>query len=76
MWLPCHILHRGKCIFGGNKAIIKKQKKLPSGKKTALELLHQRLGYRSTRSFMAGDTDNFWEYIELKIDPDPLCTSY
>ena len=37
-----------------------KTKKLPSRKKIALELLHHRLGHRSTRSFLAGDTDNFW----------------
>ena len=25
---------------------------------------------------MYGDTANFWEDIELRIDPEPLCTSY
>ena len=44
-------------------------------KKIALELLHQRLGHRSTRSLLAGDTSNVWEYIELIIDPDPFCRS-
>ena len=24
---------------------------------------------------LAGDTDNVWEYVELRIDPDPFCTS-
>ena len=38
-------------------------------------MLHQRLGHISTRSLLAGDTDNVWEDIELRIDPDPLCTS-
>ena len=52
-----------------------KTKKLPDRKKIALELLHQRLGHRSTRSLLAGDTDNVWEGIELRIDPDPFCTS-
>ena len=28
-----------------------------------------------TRSLMDGDNANFWEDIELRIDPDPLCTS-
>ena len=50
-------------------------KKLPSRKKIALELLHQGLGHRTTRSLLAGDTDNVWEVIELRIDPDPFCTS-
>ena len=52
-----------------------KTKKLPSRKKIALELLHQRLCHKSTRSLLAGDTDNIWGNIELIIDPDPFCTS-
>ena len=52
-----------------------KKNKLPSGKKIALELLHQRLGHRSTRSFLAGDTANVWEDKQPRIDPDPFCTS-
>ena len=44
-------------------------------KKTSLELMHHRLGHRSTISLMDGDTANFWEYAELKIDADPFCTS-
>ena len=49
-----------------------KKEKLPARKKIALELLHQILGHRSTRSFLAGDTANFWEDVELRIDPDPF----
>ena len=52
-----------------------KTKKLPSRKKIALELLHQRLGHRSTRSFLSGYTSNDWEDIYLGIDPYPFCTS-
>ena len=52
-----------------------KTKKLPSRKKIGLELLHERLGHRSTRSLLDGDTANAWEYIELRIDTDPFCTS-
>ena len=37
-----------------------KKNKLPSRKKIALELLHQRLGHISTRSYLAGDTANVW----------------
>ena len=48
--------------------------KLPSIKKISLELLHQRLGHRSTRSLLAGDTAKIWEDIELRIYPDPFCT--
>ena len=52
-----------------------KKNKLPARKKIALELLHQRLGHISTRSLLAGDTANIWEDIELRIYPDPFCTS-
>ena len=52
-----------------------KKYKFPAGKKIALELLHQRLGHRSTRSLLAGDTANVWEYVGLRIDTDPFCTS-
>ena len=50
-------------------------KKNSKRKKIALELMHQRLGHRSTRSLIAGDTANVWEDVELRIDPDPFCTS-
>ena len=53
----------------------KNEKRNPKRKKITLELMHQRLGHRSTRSLMAGDTVNFWEDAELKIDADPFCTS-
>ena len=62
-----------KHAFSGK--IMEKSKKNPARKKIALELLHQRLGHRSTRSLIAGDTANVWEDVELRIDPDPFCTS-
>ena len=52
-----------------------KSKKNPARKKIVLELLHHRLGHRSTRSLIAGDTEIFWEDIDLRIDPDTFCTS-
>ena len=54
------------------KKEMSKTKKLPSRKKIALELLHQRLGHISTRSLMDGDNANVWEDIELRINPDPF----
>ena len=54
---------------------ISKKNKLPARKKIALELLHQRLGHISTSSLLAGDNENDWEDVELRIDPDPFCTS-
>ena len=52
-----------------------KTKKLPSRKKNALELLHQRLGHIYNVSLLSGDTATFWEYNDHRIDPDPICTS-
>ena len=51
-----------------------KKNKLPARKKIALELLHQRLGHRSTISLLAETTANVWEDVELRINPDPFCT--
>ena len=51
------------------------ENKLPARKKVALELLHQRLGHISTRSLLVEDTANVWEDVELRIYPDPVCTS-
>ena len=52
-----------------------KKKKLPARNKIALELLHQRIGHSSTKSMLAGDTDNVWEDVELRIDPYHFFTS-
>ena len=52
-----------------------KKNKFPARNKIALELLHQRLGHRSISSLLAVDTTNAWEDLELRIDPDPFCTS-
>ena len=52
-----------------------KKNKFPARKKIALELLHKRLGHRSTRSLLAGDTANVCEYKELRIDTEPFCSS-
>ena len=38
-------------------------------------MLHHRFGHISTRSLLAGDTANIWEDVELRIYPDPFCTS-
>ena len=54
---------------------ISKSKKISPRKKFALELLHHRLGHRYTRSLMAGYTANVCKDIELRIYPDPFCTS-
>ena len=53
----------------------KNAKKNLKRKKISLELLHHRLGHRSTKSLMAGDTVNVWEDAELQIDADPFFTS-
>ena len=55
--------------------ICQRKRKFTARKKIDLELLHQRLGHRSTRSFLAGDNANVWKYVELRIYPEPFCTS-
>ena len=55
---------------------MEKTNKLPAGKRISIELLHQILAHRSTRSLLDGDTANVCEYIELRIYTGPLCTSY
>ena len=64
-----------KHLFLGEIKEMSDTKKLPARKKISLEFLHQRLGHRSTRSFLAGDADNFWEDIELIRYSEPFCTS-
>ena len=51
-----------------------KSKKLAPREKITLELLHQRLGQRSTISLMDGDTEMFWKDVEPGIDSDSFCT--
>ena len=67
-----HSAQRKHASTGKNQDVSKKN---PAINKIALEFLHKRLGHRSTRSLLAGDTANIWEDIELRIDPDPFCTS-
>ena len=64
-----------KHAFTGKIKNMSKKNKFPARKKIALELLHQRLRHRSIRSLLAGDTATVWEYVELRIDPDPFCIS-
>ena len=52
----------------------KSQEQIPK-KKVSLELLHKRLGYRSTRPLLAGYNANIWQDIELRLDPEPFFAS-
>ena len=69
-----HSAHQKHAFLGEIKKM-SRIKKLATRKKIALKLLHQRLGHRYTRQLTDGDTDNFWEDIELRIDTDPFCKS-
>ena len=69
-----HSAHR-KHAFTGKIQDVSNKNKYPARKKIALELLHQRLGHRSTRSLLSGDTANVWEDVELRIYPEHCCTS-
>ena len=64
-----HIVQR-KYAFWGEIKEMSKTNKLPSRKKTALELLHHRLGHRPTIPLMTIYTANVWRVTELRIDPD------
>ena len=64
-----------KHAFLGEIKEMSKTKKIPARKRIVLELLHQILGHRSTRSLLDGDTANVWEDIELRIDRDPFYAS-
>ena len=70
-----HSAQRKHAFLGKIKDMSKKNI-LPARKEISLELMHQRLGHRSTRSLISGDTANVWEDVELRIDPDHFCTSY
>ena len=52
-----------------------KSQKQISKKNVSLELLHHRLIHVFTRSLLAGNTANFWQDIETRVDLDPFCTS-
>ena len=58
------------------KSGMSKPKKQIPKKKVYLELLPQRLGQRSKRSLLDGDTVNFWQYTEIRVDPDLFFTSF
>ena len=64
-----------KHAFTGKNQHMSKKNKYPARNKIALELLRQILGQGSTRSLLARDTANVWEDVELRINPDPFCTS-
>ena len=42
----------------------------------SLDLLHARLGHRSTRALLAAFAADMWRDVEVKLSPDPFCTSY
>ena len=65
-----------KHAYLGKIRDMSKKKKLPARNRIALDFLHLRLGHRSAKPLLDGDTANVWEDIELKIDPDHFVTSY
>ena len=73
--LPHSAVRKHAFVVKSMESSKKNAKRNPKRKKIALELMHHRLGHRSTRSLMAGDNANVWEDAELKIDADPFCTS-
>ena len=70
--LPHSAVRKNAFMVKSMESSKKNPKRNQKRKKIALELIHQGLGHRSTRSLMAGDTANVWEDAELKIDADPF----
>ena len=70
-----HSAQRKHAFLVKAKGKSKSQKQILK-RKVSLELLHQILGHRSTRSLLAVDNANFWKDIDLRVDPDPFYTSY
>ena len=69
-----HSAQRKHAFLVETKQKSKSQKQIPK-KKVSLELLHQRLGYISTRSLISVVTENDCQDIEIRIYPDPFCKS-
>ena len=74
MHLLCHIMHSGNIHFWRKLKNVKINEVSTQGE-ISLELLHQRLGHRSTRSLLDGDAANIQQYIGPRIYPYPFCTS-
>ena len=70
--LPQSAVRKHAFVVKSMESSKKNPKINPKRKKIAPELIHQRLGHRSTRSLISGDTANVWEDAELKIDADPF----
>ena len=54
---------------------IRERKRKQTRSQVSLEHLHQCLGHRATRSLLAADAAGLWEDVEIRMDPDPFCTS-
>ena len=74
MRLLCHIVQIQKHAFLVEIELMSKSKKISPRKKVDLELLHHRLRQRFTRSLISVDTTNVWNYIKIRVDPDPFFT--
>ena len=71
MTLP-HSTQRKHALLVKTKEKSKSQKHIPK-KEVSLELLHQVLGQIYTRSILVGYTENLWQDIDIRLDPDPFC---
>ena len=67
-------MHSKNIHFWSKQRKIQYLKKNPK-KKVSLELLHQILGHISTRSLLDLYNEIFWKGIEIRVYPEPLCTS-
>ena len=72
--MSSHSSQQKHAFFVKTKENSKSQKQILKNK-VSLGLFHQRLGHRSTRSLLDGDTENIWQNIEITVDPKYFCTS-
>ena len=73
-WWHYRTAHKKHTFLVKTKEKSKSQKQIPK-KKVSLEILHQILGHRFTRTLWTGGNANVWQDIELRVYPEPLCTS-
>ena len=72
MTLPHSAVRKHAFMVKSKESSNNHAKKNLKRKKFSLELMHHRLGHRSTRSLISGDTANVWEDAKLQIDADPF----
>ena len=59
-------------MFLQEKSRTCQRKKITSKKENFFRIVTSEIRAQIIRSFLAGGTANFWDYVELRINPDPF----